>query len=696
MDFSGLDFSASKAFRGQSSRGHPYGFQVIELEDRIFKFSVCSQNVGFLIYRVKDFSCHHFKCFFHLWNADGLAAARLSVTKESSPNFQWVKVTGKKSFALVVKDGNHPLSGANRVPVQQQLGTSTVFSRLGPFVHSKAGADQEGSARTSVFLRLGKDHPQAKNTGKDHPQAKNTEESRIPAVNGGVNLSNRAPRVNEDIAIVHFDPLPPNQVHFGTVREILQEYLVDVRGLRIKDIQPSPLGQAYVQFYHVYDRDHLVLNGPQQYGDITLRFECHDEDRNHRALNFNRECWVMLLNFPLDYRRDHYIEDAVRPFARVMSWEHQPRRLASVIARIRVMDLESIPHFIAFSVGDGFQGDSWTIQCEIIQHQLLGALPADEDPPPSPGHAGLGVPFDFFGYGQPGNGPFQNQQQDQQQGNQQNQQQGHFFNQGQQDQQRLQHDLEQNLPQEEEAAFDLNQPIAMEAEIEVLPPVGLVAVDNHLNMDEDIGFIDEEIPLDLLVDGYDSSNSSGDLQCRGSQDLVQISDMIKSKLWSSMITNNGQVQFSLPHSCPNDKEWPCLASSNVSAVFSKVNDLLGSPSTDEASLSAPVKHSKSACTTPLVEIEVRRSSRLKQLNKGFKKGTCLYKNCLACSASPPTITPSVIMNLGASFCKIDEARLSDDKLSNNPRAAPIARKQKSKKKTQDDHDAADRKKKPKK
>jgi hypothetical protein len=34
--------------------------------------------------------------------------------------------------------------------------------------------------------------------------------------------------------------------------------------------------------------------------------------------------------------------------------------------------------------GEGFQGESWTIQCEILQGQLLGGLPQDEDPAPGP------------------------------------------------------------------------------------------------------------------------------------------------------------------------------------------------------------------------------------------------------------------------------------------------------------------------
>jgi len=36
---------------------------------------------------------------------------------------------------------------------------------------------------------------------------------------------------------------------------------------------------------------------------------------------------------------------------------------------------------------------------------MLGAEPQDEDPAPSDGDFPPGGPFDFFGFGQPGNGP---------------------------------------------------------------------------------------------------------------------------------------------------------------------------------------------------------------------------------------------------------------------------------------------------
>ena len=45
------------------------------------------------------------------------------------------------------------------------------------------------------------------------------------------------------------------------------------------------------------------------------------------------------------------------------------------------------------------------MQCEVLQGQLLGGLPQDEDPVPGPDDFPLGSPFDMFGFGQNGPGP---------------------------------------------------------------------------------------------------------------------------------------------------------------------------------------------------------------------------------------------------------------------------------------------------
>lgn len=170
-------------------------------------------------------------------------------------------------------------------------------------------------------------------------------------------------------------------VHFGNVRAIIRECVEHFWGVRIREIQPCPLDQAYVRFFRDFDRDSFIFNSPIPHGDVTLSFARYNERWNHRTFLFNRECWILLLNLPSDYWKQVHMERIFAPFGQLVSWEGNSTRLASVVAKIRVENLESIPHFIPFLVGDGLQGESWTLQCEILQHQLLRNAPADEDLP---------------------------------------------------------------------------------------------------------------------------------------------------------------------------------------------------------------------------------------------------------------------------------------------------------------------------
>lgn len=56
----------------------------------------------------------------------------------------------------------------------------------------------------------------------------------------------RPPARNEDLAIVTFDPLPGNPMHFAAVRGLVRDFLRDERGIPFQDIHPSSLGQALV------------------------------------------------------------------------------------------------------------------------------------------------------------------------------------------------------------------------------------------------------------------------------------------------------------------------------------------------------------------------------------------------------------------------------------------------------------------
>lgn len=74
------------------------------------------------------------------------------------------------------------------------------------------------------------------------------------------------PPLQEDWGIVMINPLLANAINFQAVADLVREYLVDLRNLRIREIQRLHL-----------DRDNLIAMGPQQALGFTFTVIRHNE-----------------------------------------------------------------------------------------------------------------------------------------------------------------------------------------------------------------------------------------------------------------------------------------------------------------------------------------------------------------------------------------------------------------------------------
>lgn len=88
---------------------------------------------------------------------------------------------------------------------------------------------------------------------------------------------------------------------------------------------------------------------------------------------------MLLLGYLPDYREDDFVVNTIISFGRVISWVDDGRHLSRILVRERVIDYESILQFLVITNGEEFQGESWIVQCEVLQGQLFGGLPQDED-----------------------------------------------------------------------------------------------------------------------------------------------------------------------------------------------------------------------------------------------------------------------------------------------------------------------------
>lgn len=122
--------------------GSAGGFMVLQLVDRVFRFTVSSRDVGFHIYNSKCIVRPEFKAFFNLWNSGGPNWNYELKRFLQEENASWWFVSGRRkvSFADMVR--RPPLTGANAVPVRRFSGSSESVGKL-------------IAPRTSVFNRLG-------------------------------------------------------------------------------------------------------------------------------------------------------------------------------------------------------------------------------------------------------------------------------------------------------------------------------------------------------------------------------------------------------------------------------------------------------------------------------------------------------------------------------------------------------------
>jgi hypothetical protein len=133
---------------------------------------------------------------------------------------------------------------------------------------------------------------------------------------------------HEDFTIVSINPLLGHALQLGPIREVILEFLEEHMRFEVRDIQPTHLGQALVYFVHVHDRDILVNHSPYPYDDVQISFARHNQGRNWRAINFNRECLLMLMGFPLDFWNSEPIQSAIASFGKMLIWENDIVHLA--------------------------------------------------------------------------------------------------------------------------------------------------------------------------------------------------------------------------------------------------------------------------------------------------------------------------------------------------------------------------------
>ncbi|CAO2148629.1 unnamed protein product [Urochloa humidicola] len=192
-------------------------------------------------------------------------------------------------------------------------------------------------------------------------------------------------KTNEDLAIALTTP-PVDKEDFHQMAYALHLFLRDEHHVRNPEIQQCPMGEAFVRFGCPLERLKFLKSLPLQFGQYLVRFIKHDEGDNARAIDMDREVWLMLLCYPNDFRDDSEIDKAIAGFA-ILKHIHRSSNASHVVIKALVNKEDDIPDDIVVSPGDSPRAPSWTVPIFLLHAEDL-AVVGDEDalPPEGPLH----------------------------------------------------------------------------------------------------------------------------------------------------------------------------------------------------------------------------------------------------------------------------------------------------------------------
>ncbi|KAF8752694.1 hypothetical protein HU200_011935 [Digitaria exilis] len=180
--------------------------------------------------------------------------------------------------------------------------------------------------------------------------------SRLYAYIGGV-----MDAYNEDLSIPFLLPAVAKE-DFQHLAEALKSFFIQNMGVRLSEVQPSPIGDAFVRF--------------------------------------NREVWIMLMLYPHDAHNNTALAKACAGFGLLRYW-YDSKNLARVVCKVHLHDDARIPDDVVVAAGLEPRVRTWTCPIVVLKRKGVTMLqdedifpPVDGDiahpfPPPPPRWMGM-------------------------------------------------------------------------------------------------------------------------------------------------------------------------------------------------------------------------------------------------------------------------------------------------------------------
>ncbi|KAM0926026.1 hypothetical protein ACQ4PT_003873 [Festuca glaucescens] len=199
---------------------------------------------------------------------------------------------------------------------------------------------------------------------------------------GYVVVGGDLPLISDDWAIAIL--APEAAAHEFNASLALIEHFLEGKGWSVKSSSRCGQGAALIQFHSAAERDATINYSPHFIGETVLRFLPQNKGINHRNAVFTHECWLMLMDYPLECWDVETIMRTMAPYGRFVVWNKDSSNRARILVKIRPYNIDTLPLSIVVlqNNNDLGNGDSWSCPTFILSRTLLGAQGADEDPMP--------------------------------------------------------------------------------------------------------------------------------------------------------------------------------------------------------------------------------------------------------------------------------------------------------------------------
>ena len=91
------------------------------------------------------------------------------------------------------------------------------------------------------------------------------------------------------------------------------------------------------------------------------------------------------MGFPFDNREIHELANAIRSFGKLLICDRARSTQDALMVKIRVDEMRDVPISIMVWESNDRNSESWTVLVVIVQQELVGVGPPEEDPIPIDG-----------------------------------------------------------------------------------------------------------------------------------------------------------------------------------------------------------------------------------------------------------------------------------------------------------------------